>query len=55
MQMFLLAELIGGVVDEMKDVDKDLKRDDELVHGQVDLITRHLYLLFRGATVPLVA
>ena len=33
MQGFLLAELVGGVVDEVEDVDEDLQRDDELVHG----------------------
>lgn len=33
MECFLLAELIGGVVDEMEDIDEYLKRDDELIHG----------------------
>lgn len=33
MERFLLDELVGGVVDEMEDVDEDFERDDELIHG----------------------
>lgn len=55
MQCLLLDELIGGVIDEMEDVDEYLQRDDELIHGKADLIRWHLYLFFRGAAVPFVA
>lgn len=55
MQCLLLHELIGGVIDEMEDVDEYLQRDDELIHGKADLIGWHFYFFLGGAAVPFVA
>ena len=55
MNCFFLAELIGSVVDEMKDIDEYLERDDELIHLKVDLISWHFYVFLRGAAVPFIA